>query len=327
MQSQIVVPLDGTPGAERAICVAVALAAATGSTMTLVRAINPVLLYHPTCHVELVPIVYDRFRDEWQVAGDYLRKLAGRLSERGISVRAIVEYGDPASTVVAQARANTPSTIVMATNRRSGIDRWLVGSRAEQVLRHTTVPVLLVSGASRQLDLAAPWTMRTIVAVLDGAGPDTATLTEAQRLASLSGATVVLTTLEEVLRQPGTGRQVWRRGQTRAVGAPAADGRPNLAQTPVTDTSTLDALVDGCVRESPDLVILPNYRRGLMRRPALSRALIPLVHEAGIPVLVMPEPVAATAPESGGAHLLQPLSRLVSGQRSSGRMVSPGRSP
>ncbi len=84
MNSQIVVPLDGTQAAERAIPAAVAMANTTGSAITLVRAINPVLLYHPACRAELVPIVYERSQEEWQVAGDYLRKLAGQLSGRGI---------------------------------------------------------------------------------------------------------------------------------------------------------------------------------------------------------------------------------------------------
>ncbi len=144
----------------------------------------------------------------------------------------------------------------MASKRRSGMDRWLVGSRAEQVLRLASVPVLLVLGASRQLDEVQPWTLRIIVAVLDGSGADAATLKEARRLTAAGGVTVVLTTIDVGIQQPRTGWTFWQRGQSRDVGVSAAESRAYRAWKLVAGARGLrrrhveGASVDALVRAS-----------------------------------------------------------------------------
>ncbi|HEY0736106.1 MAG TPA: universal stress protein [Herpetosiphonaceae bacterium] len=66
------------------------------------------------------------------------------LVDAGFSVHPVVEFGEPAEAIVAYAERTAVDLIVMATHGRTGIRRRLVGSVAEQVLRTSPVPLLLV---------------------------------------------------------------------------------------------------------------------------------------------------------------------------------------
>lgn len=68
---------------------------------------------------------------------------AGEFRRRGIRVRSLAVKGDPASRILEVARTGGADLIAMATRARSGMRRFLLGSVAEDVLRHTKVPVLL----------------------------------------------------------------------------------------------------------------------------------------------------------------------------------------
>ncbi|HEY0601696.1 MAG TPA: universal stress protein [Herpetosiphonaceae bacterium] len=69
------------------------------------------------------------------------------LVDAGFSVQPVVQFGEPAAEIVAYAARTPVDLIVMATHGRTGIRRLLLGSVAEQVLRTSPVPVLLVHPA------------------------------------------------------------------------------------------------------------------------------------------------------------------------------------
>jgi nucleotide-binding universal stress UspA family protein len=73
----------------------------------------------------------------------YLARVAATLEARGLRVSATVRAGLPAEIIPA-VRAETDSGLIaMSTHGRTGLDRLLVGSVAERVLRSVSVPVLL----------------------------------------------------------------------------------------------------------------------------------------------------------------------------------------
>jgi nucleotide-binding universal stress UspA family protein len=306
MRKHIIVPTDGTRAAERAVRTAAAMAHATGSAVTLVRAMTPVVLHHAAHRAELVPLAYQRAQEAWHEADHQLRTLAEELRERGLVVRTVVQYGDPAAVVVAQARLHPASLVVMATTPRTGIDRWLLGSRADHVLRHAPVPVLLLGGSTDQRTTEEPWALRTILAVLDGSDADALALKEARHLATASGAYVVRRNIDTMTRR-------WRANRPSQA-TPSWAARVSLAWRSLAEASgwgahddLADALVRTCIREAPDLVVLPPLHRGW------GRALHALVHEAGLPVLVMPRLVPATMPSAGEQKsLVRPLHPLPS---------------
>src|SRR5213079_1828263 len=74
---------------------------------------------------------------------------AGALVPRATKTESIVLRGAPAEVIVARAEATSASLIAMASHGRGGIARAALGSVASDVVRHSTVPVMVVPpGAS-----------------------------------------------------------------------------------------------------------------------------------------------------------------------------------
>jgi nucleotide-binding universal stress UspA family protein len=77
-------------------------------------------------------------------ARDYLDKVAQRLKKERISARGVVVWGRPADEILKYIKENKIDLVIMSTHGRSGIPRWALGSVAEKVIRHSTVPVLII---------------------------------------------------------------------------------------------------------------------------------------------------------------------------------------
>ena len=127
--SPIMVPLDGSAIAERALPFAQALAHTAGQPLFLVR-IVPLELStdHP---------------DPSHEAASYLNDVAARLAG-GSPVRTLVLTGSPADRLVATIEAEGVATVVLTTHGRSAFGRLLYGSVARSILLRCPVPLLMV---------------------------------------------------------------------------------------------------------------------------------------------------------------------------------------
>ena len=85
----------------------------------------------------------DYFRIEGKEATGYVEK-SGRAGNVG--VESIILEGSPAHEIVDFAEKNDIDLIVMGTLGKTGIDRFLLGSVAENVVRHSRKAVLVVRG-------------------------------------------------------------------------------------------------------------------------------------------------------------------------------------
>src|SRR5260370_32694569 len=105
MLNKILVPLDGSGLAERALTYGTALATASGAQLVLLRA--------ATSHT--LPGVDPRERQAGaiQEAELYLEQVANRVRERRIVCETVVPPGHPRERIVAQARAPHPPLIVV----------------------------------------------------------------------------------------------------------------------------------------------------------------------------------------------------------------------
>ena len=83
--------------------------------------------------------------DDTTAAANYVNVMAQKLSQEGIAARGEVVHGRPDETILDYAGKNHVDLIIMSTHGRSGITRWTMGSVADRVVRHSTVPVLLVA--------------------------------------------------------------------------------------------------------------------------------------------------------------------------------------
>jgi nucleotide-binding universal stress UspA family protein len=141
MPQRIVVPLDGSELAERALPYAARLARAVEGRLVLVR----VTVFEQEGEAELSA----ERRDEL-----YLAKMAQTLREAGQQVDTAAEYVlhsvEVAGSLCSVARSREADLIVMSTHGRGGLGRWLYGSVADAVLRESEIPVLLVSPSSER---------------------------------------------------------------------------------------------------------------------------------------------------------------------------------
>ena len=145
MYRRILVPLDGSGLAERALDHVETLAA-PDATVTLLEVVDP--------HVHAMDFAdshsaerlarqlqedLDRPRDS---AKAYLTKVAARVARPGLTVVTRVEQGHPVERIIEAARG--ADLVVMSTHGRAGLAHLFMGSVAERVVRHAPVPVLVV---------------------------------------------------------------------------------------------------------------------------------------------------------------------------------------
>jgi nucleotide-binding universal stress UspA family protein len=137
MLPTILVPVDGSELAERALPYASAFARAAGARILLLRALPP---------PETIPSAGGVPRETQQSATGYLEDLAARQPEPD-RVETTTAVGEAADTIVEEIGVRRPDLVVMSTHGRSGIRRWIYGSVADAVMRRAPVPVLLVPAA------------------------------------------------------------------------------------------------------------------------------------------------------------------------------------
>ncbi|MFC6835225.1 universal stress protein [Halomarina ordinaria] len=135
MYDTILVPTDGSPGAQSAVEKAFDLAETYDAT---VHALNVVELVY----------TYDfdpgRLLDQLRAAGERATEdvaTAGR--ERGIDIVTAVERGSPHEVIVEYAADHDVDLIVIGTHGRRGVRRALLGSVTERVIRLADVSVLV----------------------------------------------------------------------------------------------------------------------------------------------------------------------------------------
>jgi nucleotide-binding universal stress UspA family protein len=128
----VLIPLDGSALAERALGPAADLAWLLGARCDLVRVVAP---------GDGGP---GQAAEEEAEARSYLGRVAGRLGQRGLQARTLVLAArQPAEAIVLEARARGSGLIALATHGRGGLRRALLGSVADKVLRAAPCPVLV----------------------------------------------------------------------------------------------------------------------------------------------------------------------------------------
>lgn len=142
MYKKILVPLDGSELAEQVLPQVSQLAGCTGAEVVLLRVPSePVYDY-------LVPdpdIVVEMRQDIETAAQVYLDEVASEFRAMQLAVSTLVVWGAPVQdTIIAVARQIQADLIAMSTHGRSGVARLVIGSVADDVVRHAPVPVLLV---------------------------------------------------------------------------------------------------------------------------------------------------------------------------------------
>jgi len=149
--SKIVVPLDGSRPAEWALPFAEALGQVLNLEITLIQVIGveTTVEFSPMAPVTWA-VPADLLQKLDVVASGYLAGLAKELERKGLSVQWEVLRGPPAPRIVEFARQTPGCLVAMTSHGRSGFRRWFLGSVADEVVRHTGEPVLIIRSRSSQ---------------------------------------------------------------------------------------------------------------------------------------------------------------------------------
>jgi len=145
---RILVPLDGSALALKALPMAVELAEASGACLKLLRVITPpMLLGYPDSYMS------SELAQSYAVPDEELRARALAdlqmvaeqvVARHGVTATIEVHSGLPADEIVDTAERRDADLVVMATHGRSGLRRWALGSVADKVLHACARPLLLV---------------------------------------------------------------------------------------------------------------------------------------------------------------------------------------
>jgi nucleotide-binding universal stress UspA family protein len=77
-------------------------------------------------------------------AQEYMFDEVLKLREEGAKVKGITREGPVSDTILEVARETQADMIAMSTHGYSGVQRWLMGSVADKVVSHSTIPVMLI---------------------------------------------------------------------------------------------------------------------------------------------------------------------------------------
>jgi nucleotide-binding universal stress UspA family protein len=199
MFTQIMVPLDGSALAERALPSAARLAAATGATLHLVRVVEPlpgaVSVYRsvtePSRHLD---------REAW-AATEYLDTIRTRLAAGGVRAEVHPRLGHALDALLLEQYTTGIDLVVMCSHGRGGVSRVALGSVATGLLQRGTAPVLLARA------FGEPVALDQAVVPLDGS----ARAEEALRLVErLAGSVIHEVTLLRVIDRSTQGPEAER---------------------------------------------------------------------------------------------------------------------
>jgi nucleotide-binding universal stress UspA family protein len=305
-QGPILVPLDGSALAERAVPVAGRLARRAHAGLLLVH-VHARLTADPI-HVEGLPVVDERLRSlrrEHEQA--YLDRVGPRLAP-GADVSVALLDGPVAAALVGHAERSGAGLIVMTTHGRGGLERAWLGSVADEMVRVSRVPLLLLRPEPGDV----PGPLRRILAPLDGTAPSESILEPALGLARLEDESelILLTVVQPAtslawLPDPALGApltapdaddpkgeraRTYLEGVVRRLGASGVRVRARVEVA----ASIVPAILEVARAEGADVVALATHGLSGLERLALGSVADKLVRGSRTPVLLFKPETAAT---------------------------------
>jgi len=202
MFGKILVPLDGSKTAENVLPLARSFARALQIPVELLGVID------------IVEMAYQIARDRVSIITSLVNDATGRFTEylEGIAqnfptgtARCTIQTGSAAEAIINSAATDKQTLIALATHGRSGLDRWLLGSVAEKVLRGGSNPTLVVRARDDKNPSWAMATLKRIVVPLDGSEMSEGILPYIKELAKQVDLEVTLIRLYGGLSAAGDG--------------------------------------------------------------------------------------------------------------------------
>jgi nucleotide-binding universal stress UspA family protein len=272
MFQQILVPLDGSTNAERALPWVEQYARRGGASVLLVTVKD----FTASGRARRIP---DLTRHSYQ----YLGKVRAQLRRKGIQTARLVVQGNPADGIVQAALQAGCDLIVMTRRGLSPAKRWLLGSVTEQVLRISPLPVLIAQSGGH-----ATRRVQSILVPLDGSELSDSILPDAERLAAFHGSRLILCHVTQSPSILGSGEPYDRvidthvrieRWCRRATGRGVWASRHFPQGDPATEVLNF-------AEESSDMIALTTHGTGGLHKWLLGSIADKIIRYASVPVFV-----------------------------------------
>lgn len=137
---KILVPTDGSEDSKKALNVAKQMAEKFNAQVVLLNAVKPFHDYYfEDTHKHSVLLDMEVMKRK---SADLLEKMKEEL--KGLDVRTVSVVGNPADQIITTAKEEAVDLIIMATHGMSMMKRYLIGSVTNNVVHHSTIPVLVI---------------------------------------------------------------------------------------------------------------------------------------------------------------------------------------
>lgn len=276
MLKKILVALDGSENAERAIPWVKQLAVRETAQVVLLRAVPRESVDRQSAPREI------------ELAGEYLQRFERELNYAGIPTKTIVKKYSAVRAIVDTAVALGCDLILMATRGGSKVERWVIGGVTEQVLRLSPIPVLPVQS---QTQLPKQGHVRRVIVPMDGSKLAEVVVPWSAGLAKLLKAKLVF--LHVYPTGPGglRGRNqetylALRKRMLRVCEDLKAKNVKASFQLQRGDAA--DRILQ--FADLNDLIVTTTHGRGGFKRWVFGSVAEKLIHQSGIPVLVYKTP-------------------------------------
>lgn len=276
----ILVPLDGSSTAERALPLANVLATAYGAQIRLL---------HVAGEAEGV-----KKPDDVTEAGSRFASYANEAVARaGVTapIAAVETVPGKAADAILEAVGDA-RMIAIATHGRGGFKAAFIGSVADKVLHGAHVPVAVVSGAEGPVELGNG----PVLVTLDGSEESERALPVARELARLLDRKVVLVrgftllppvTLDVAYYPPNYVDELEE--SARAYLQSMAESGEEIL---LVNGPPAEAITDAANRLDASLTVMESGGKGLARRIALGSTTDRVVHMLRRPILIVPPPAS-----------------------------------
>jgi nucleotide-binding universal stress UspA family protein len=281
----ILVATDGSEATLGAVTNALSLAEAYGATVHALYVVDMRAISVDNEGFDDDPVI-DLLFDRGERATGEIRR---RAEKRGLDVVTEVDPGTPASRIRGYAADNGIDLISMGTRGRSGIQRHLLGSVAERVLRKSTVPVLTTRAAANSRDT----TYDEILLPVDGSDAAARAADHAFDIAATYDATIhALSVIDSGLVRSRDLLASLERESESAVEATKARGRESGVNvvSEVWKGTPEQCLTEYAEERGVDMLVTGAHRKRGLDRFLHRNAVERVVRTADCPVLTVPEP-------------------------------------
>jgi nucleotide-binding universal stress UspA family protein len=290
---QVVVLLDGSPAAAKALPATMSLCKSTGAKMLLLSSVKDSTQAHQ-----------EQFEETYKIREEYLSAVANKLRAADFEVEYVIRPGFISDATAKEIETNDIDLVITSTSGKSGVKHWGSGGVSRKLVQKISTPILLISANGESSDDLTSVSIDRIVVALDGSIVSEGTLPYARFFAKIFDAEILLASVPAVpetskYRAPAGFVEMLRTkantNMNRFLKAVANSLKAEgiRVRTIVTGSLPARTIVSIAEQEHADLIMLTSRGRGKLEI-LIGSVARRVVESTDKPVFIMPIPESST---------------------------------